>query len=308
MSSNSKEITIRHRGKAGECPINEFDLNSMVDHPSIVMIAKRGSGKSWVVRAILQFFSKKVPVGIIISPTDRMSSFYSKFIPYTYIYYTFQSETIERLLTRQKDIIKRQKERQKDGKDTNTRTFIVMDDCLSSKGDWAKDPAISELLFNGRHYHIMYILTMQFPLGIKPELRCNFDYVFLLADDTVGNQKRIYEHYAGMFPNFEAFRQVFVQLTADFGSMVIVNRGVRNNFLEKVYYYKAPSCGDFDGLIGGCQYQQFHKDNYNDEWNNNSGEVNFEKKFSKKEIQSKGLVVNKVQNNFPSQRQKRCSR
>jgi hypothetical protein len=59
MSSNSKEITIRHRGKAGECPINEFDLNSMVDHPSIVMIAKRGSGKSWVVRAILQFFSKK---------------------------------------------------------------------------------------------------------------------------------------------------------------------------------------------------------------------------------------------------------
>jgi hypothetical protein len=97
-------------------------------------------------------------------------------------------------------------------------------------------------------------------------------------------------------------------LTADFGSMVIVNRGVRNNFLEKVYYYKAPACGDFDGLIGGGQYQQFHKDNYNDEWNNNSGEVNFEKKFSKKEIQSKGLVVNKVQNNFPSQRQKRGSR
>ena len=251
MGKISKEITTRHRDKAGECQINKFDLNLMVEHPSIVMIGKRGSGRSWVVRAILQFFSKKVPVGIIISPTDKMSSFYSKFIPDTYIYYTFQSETIERLLSRQKDIIKMQKERQKDGKDTNTGTFIVMDDCLSLEGNWEKDPVISELLFNGRDYHIMYILTMQFPLEIKPEIRCNFDYIFLLAEDSLGNQKKIYEHYASMFPNFDAFRQVFVQLTADFGSMVIANKEVRNNFLEKVYFYKAPACGDFNGLLGG---------------------------------------------------------
>ena len=33
--------------------IKEFDLNSMCENPSIVMIAKRGSGKSWVCRAIL---------------------------------------------------------------------------------------------------------------------------------------------------------------------------------------------------------------------------------------------------------------
>jgi hypothetical protein len=295
MSSNPKEITLNHRGKTGECPINEFDLNQMVDHPSIVMIAKRGSGKSWVVRAILQHFSKKVPVGIIISPTDRMSSFYADFIPDSYIYYEFKPDTIERMLERQKDIIKRQKERRKEGKETNTRAFIVMDDCLSSKGEWAKDPAVSELLFNGRHYHIMYILTMQFPLGIKPELRCNFDYVFLLADDTVSNQKRIFEHYAGMFPNFEAFRQVFVQLTADFGSMVIVNRGVRNNFLEKVFFYKAPA-SKINGFIGGGQYKKFHEDNFNSEWNNKSREFNADIALSKKKLANSKLTVAKIEN------------
>lgn len=292
--TNSKEITINHRGAKGECPINEFDLNQMVDHPSIVMIAKRGSGKSWVVRAILQFFSKKVPLGIIISPTDRMSSFYADFIPDSYIYYEFKSETIERMLERQKDIIKRQKERMKQGKQTNTRAFIVMDDCLSSKGEWAKDPAVSELLFNGRHYHIMYILTMQFPLGIKPELRCNFDYVFLLADDTVSNQKRIYDHYAGMFPNFEAFRQVFVQLTADFGSMVIVNRGVRNNFLEKVYFYKAPS-SKIEGYIGGGQYKKFHGDNFNSRWNDKTSEFDPDNAFSKKKLANAKVTVAKIE-------------
>jgi hypothetical protein len=293
--SSSKEITIKHRGNSGVCPINEFDLNQMVDHPSIVMIAKRGSGKSWVVRAILQHFSKKVPVGIIISPTDRMSSFYADFIPDSYIYYDFKSDTIERMLDRQKDIIKREKERRKEGKTTNTRAFIVMDDCLSSKGEWAKDPAVSELLFNGRHYHIMYILTMQFPLGIKPELRCNFDYVFLLADDTVSNQKRIFEHYAGMFPNFEAFRQVFVQLTADYGSMVIVNRGVRNNFLEKVFYYKAPS-SKISGFIGGGQYKKFHEENFNNEWNNKKKQFNPEVDLNKKTLMNRKLTVIKKEN------------
>jgi hypothetical protein len=292
---NPKEITINHRGKTGGCNINEFDLNTMVDHPSIVMIAKRGSGKSWVVRAILQHFSRKVPVGIIISPTDRMSSFYADFIPDTYIYFKFESETIERLLSRQKNIIKKQKERKKMGKETNTRSFIVMDDCLGSKGDWAKDPFISELLFNGRHYHIMYILTMQFPLGIKPELRCNFDYIFLLADDTVSNQKRIFEHYAGAFPNFEAFRQVFIQLTADYGSMVIVNRGVRDNFLEKIYYYKAPNCTDFKGLIGGGQYKKFHSDNYNEQYQNKTKDFDPDVAFSRKRLQGSKLAVNKVE-------------
>ena len=32
----------------GKLPINEFKLEFMVAHASIVMIAKRGGGKSWV--------------------------------------------------------------------------------------------------------------------------------------------------------------------------------------------------------------------------------------------------------------------
>jgi len=59
-------------------PIRKFKLEYMLPNPSIAMIAKRGSGKSWVVRAIIKHFND-IPGGIIISPTDKMSVFYGDF-------------------------------------------------------------------------------------------------------------------------------------------------------------------------------------------------------------------------------------
>ncbi len=105
---------------------------------------------------------------------------------------------------------------------------------------------------------------MQFPLGITPELRCNFDYIFLLAEDFQSNQKRLYDHYAGMFPSFYSFRQVFIDLTDDYGCMVIINRGSRKNFLDKVFWYK--SNNDKIDRIGSSQFNEFHKNNYNKAW------------------------------------------
>lgn len=115
---------------------------------------------------------------------------------------------------------------------------VILDDCLASNGNWMDDPPLLELFYNGRHYRTTFIISMQFPLGIKPELRCNFDYIFLLSEDFYSNQKRIYDHYAGMFPSFDMFRTVLLQLTNNFGSMVI-NRGPKKDLTNKVFYYKA---------------------------------------------------------------------
>jgi hypothetical protein len=244
-------------------PIREFQLDWMVDNASICMIAKRGSGKSWVVRSILKYY-RNIPGGIIIAPTDKMNSFYGKFFPDIYIHYEYKSEIIEKMLYRQTQIIEKAKEKARRGKKCDPRAFLIMDDCLSSKGSWMKDETIMQMFFDGRHYKIMYILTMQFPLGITPELRCNFDYIFLLAEDFQSNQKRLYDHYAGMFPSFPSFRQVFVDLTDDYGCMVIVNRGSRKNFLDKVFWYKA--IDDNIDQIGCNQFNEFNKNNYDKHW------------------------------------------
>jgi hypothetical protein len=247
-------------------PIKEFKLDSMCENPAIVMIAKRASGKSWVCRSILKHF-RHIPVGLIIAPTEKMANppFYSDFFPDAYIHYEYKSEIIEKLLFRQDIMIEKKMDREQQGKKPiDPRGFILMDDCLSKKGSWMKDQPIMELLFNGRHYQLMYMLTMQFPLGITPELRCNFDYIFLLKEDFYSNLKRLYDHYAGMFPTFDSFRLVFKELTANFGSMVIVNRGACDSFLDKIFWYRAQN--DSVGMIGCNQFVEHHNENYDKLW------------------------------------------
>ena len=63
-------------------PVRQFKLSDIVDNASIMMIAKRGSGKSWITKAIMMHFSD-IPCGIVIAPTDRMNSFYNDFYPDT---------------------------------------------------------------------------------------------------------------------------------------------------------------------------------------------------------------------------------
>jgi len=114
---------------------------------------------------------------------------------------------------------------------------------------------------------------MQYPLGIKPHYRSNFDYIFLLAEDFYTNQKRIFEHYAGMFPNFKIFRDVFMEATKDYGCMVIVNKGSRSNILDKVFWYKASITDDDDIIIGSKSYRNFHKNNYDEKYDDDKNKV-----------------------------------
>jgi hypothetical protein len=261
-------------------PIRDFKFEWFSPNPSIVMVAKRRSGKSFRCRAIIKYFNY-LPGGVIISKTEKMSCFYGEFFPDAYIHYEYKSEIIANLLERQSQIIEKCKEKYKRGRKVDPRTLLIMDDCLASKGTWMNDQPILEIFYNGRHYQILFILTMQFPLGIRPELRCNFDYIFLLAEDFYSNQKRIYDHYAGMFPSFDFFRQVFLQLTSDYGSMVICNQGGSKPLLDKVFHYKASGKEEIRNF--GCrQFRDFSSKNFDPRWDKGNRGFNVEKFVQRK--------------------------
>jgi hypothetical protein len=233
--------------------IGKFDIKSMADNCTIAIIAKRNSGKSFLTREIM-FHKRKVPCAIAISRTEKLNKFYSEFIPDIYIYSEYNSSILSRIYERQLKLIETKK-----NSDSN-QLFLIMDDCMSSKGSWLKDPAITELFFNGRHYKISFILTMQYSVGIPPEMRSNFDYVCLLGEDIISNRKRLYEHYAGMFPTFDIFQKVFSEITDDYGVMIIDNRVHSRDISNRVFWYKSKEVPNFN--IGKKSYRTYHDKHY----------------------------------------------
>ena len=115
--------------------------------------------------------------------------------------------------------VKREMEAYKRSK-SDPRAFVILDDCLYD-ASWTKDKMMRLLFMNGRHWKIMLVITMQYPLGIPPNLRTNIDYVFILREPYIANRKRIWENYAGMFPTFESFCQVMDQCTENYECLVL---------------------------------------------------------------------------------------
>ncbi|AVL94765.1 A32-like packaging ATPase [Moumouvirus australiensis] len=240
----------------------EFRLEKMVIDPSIVMIAKRGSGKSFITRDIIYHY-RHVPGGVVIAPTDKMNSFYKYFFPDLYIHYDIKETILSKILERQRKMIQKQKEKKKLGIKIDPSGILIMDDCLARKKSWAKDEGIMEILMNGRHYKLTYILTMQTPLGITPDLRLNFDYVFLLKEDSAINLKKLYENYASMFPNIYTFEKAFKKCTEDYKSMVIDNRKPSDSIQEKVFWFKAQ---ERKFSFGSKRFKEIHKKYYDPQY------------------------------------------
>ena len=233
-----------------EIQLRKFNMNEITHDKVVVLIGKRDTGKSFLCKDLL-FHHQNIPVGQVISGTEAANSFYSEMVPDIFIHEEYRAEIIANILKRQKLII----EQMKTNPNMDPRAFLILDDCIYDQS-WIKDKNVRSLFMNGRHYKILFILTMQFALGIPPNLRTNIDYVFILRENYQSNRKRLYEHYAGMFPTFEMFCQVMDQCTENYECLVINNNSKSNKLQDQIYWYKADAHPDFK--IGGAGYWEFN--------------------------------------------------
>jgi hypothetical protein len=225
--------------------------------PVVVLIGRRDTGKSFLVRDLL-FYHQDIPIGTVISGTEAGNGFYSSHVPKLFIHDEYNSAIIENILKRQKAVLKQiKKEQEARTRSTiDPRTFCILDDCLYDAG-WTKDKMMRLLFMNGRHWKVMLIITMQYPLGIPPNLRTNIDYVFILREPYIANRKRIWENYAGMFPTFESFSQVMDQCTENFECLVINNNSKSNKLTDQIFWYKAENHPQFK--LGSKEFWEISK-------------------------------------------------
>jgi len=231
--------------------------------PVIVLIGRRDTGKSFLVKDLL-YYHQDIPIGTVISGTEAGNGFYAQHVPKLFIHDEYNTAIIENILKRQKAVMKQvNKEIQVYKKSSiDPRAFVILDDCLFDNS-WTKDKMMRLLFMNGRHWKIMLVITMQYPLGIPPNLRTNIDYVFILREPYIANRKRIYENYAGMFPTFESFCQVMDQCTENFECLVIDNNVKSNKLKDQIFWYKGDNHPNFK--LGSKEFWEISKEIQSDD-------------------------------------------
>ncbi len=229
--------------------IKKFNIETIRDRceidsrksPMIVVIGKKDTGKSFLVKDILYNTQNAFPVGTVISGTEVANEFFQHMVPSKLIHDKYKPDIVMNTIKRQLAVkTARNQDKAKSGGNSNIdpRAFLILDDCLYD-ATWIREESTRYVFMNGRHIDLMTIITMQYPLGITPNLRTNVDFIFILRETMINNRKRIYDNYAGMFPTFEMFCQFMDQCTENYECLVICN-GVSSNKLEdQVFWYKA---------------------------------------------------------------------
>ena len=116
----------------------KFDPNK-ASGPVIVLIGRRDTGKSFLVRDLL-YYHQDIPIGTVISGTESGNGFYGKLVPKLFIHDEYNSAIIENILKRQRMVLKQvKKETEAYGRSNiDARAFVILDDCLYDNS-WSRE-------------------------------------------------------------------------------------------------------------------------------------------------------------------------
>ena len=91
--------------------LKKFDMRNITFKPNenkgpvVVLIGKRDTGKSFLVRDLL-YMHQDIPIGTVISGTEEGNGFYAKMVPKLFVHNEYNTAIIENILKRQKQVMK----------------------------------------------------------------------------------------------------------------------------------------------------------------------------------------------------------
>jgi len=135
--------------------LKKFDMKSISFKPNenkgpvVVLIGKRDTGKSFLVRDLL-YYQQEIPIGTVISGTEEGNGFYAKMVPKLFVHHEYNTAIIENILKRQRTVLKQIKKEMETYKRStiDPRAFVILDDCLYD-ATWTRDKMMRLLFMNG---------------------------------------------------------------------------------------------------------------------------------------------------------------
>lgn len=183
----------------------------------IVIVGKRGSGKTVLVKDLLnQLGCNRF---VIFSPSGSANYVYPEYT--WHIDKKYSKNAFANFVTQQKEA------------QYIHKVCVVFEGCMYNKSMYF-------YFMNSRTLKTKIVMVIDHHMAIPSEIRCCIDYVFIFNDNDNFVRKHLYKKFAGMFPTFDVFCQVFDQLTSDPFTCMVINNTVNSNKLDdQILWYKA---------------------------------------------------------------------
>ena len=202
-----------------------FEIN--LKNKLISLIAKRNSGKSYLLRYMVSIQKHEFDKIFIICPTNILNDFYKNITEKENIFTEYNELWMELLIKNMTDVNSRLENVKR------KNVLLILDDLVADIR-FASCKSLKLLAIRGRHIGISIIMTSQYINTIPPVIRSNVDYTI------VGNLNRksldLLEKESNTNLTRKEFNALYLRSTKDYGFFCINNTNVKNiNQLTNIY-------------------------------------------------------------------------
>jgi len=209
--------------------VKKFDPDSIKKDRISLIVGKRGSGKSSLLKDLLYSMSDRFDFTMAMCPTMESANMLKSCMPECCVYSRFSPGKIDLLVQTAREFAAKGKER---------HFLLVLDDVFYDKSI-CRSQAFRFLFFNGRHIRVTVVLLLQYLVDLPPDLRANVDYVFSMRETVLANRLKLYKMFFGVFGSFEDFCAVFERCTQNYECICLDNTLQSTGVSDCIFWYKA---------------------------------------------------------------------
>ena len=197
------------------------DLYCLQPYKPVVVMGKRGSGKTVLTKALVDHFRGSHQDCILMSPVHFTHESF-KASGFTEAYNDYNQGVVEGLIGASI-------------KGKANPTLLVIEDTILKRE--AKS-SFSTLVRSSLAATTTTILTLQYPELFSRSTRWAFSCIFVAKTSSEETLRHLWKHYASFFPSFGAFQEEFQRLTVKDYSWMVIDRTRENE--PRWYSYTAP--------------------------------------------------------------------
>lgn len=177
-----------------------FSIDKIPPGSNVLIVGRRGVGKSYLCTELLMSQSDTLPV---VFASKYVVDTYKKKVPVTNVFDSFDNARLEHLLSKQVE--------------TKGEKHVIMafDDVTHENACLMDNLSVRDIVKYGSSLNLTSIFSVQHAGVYDETFRRNVDYVFAFHDNLTDNKKLLYTRYGDMFNSYEEFDAIFRHCTAE---------------------------------------------------------------------------------------------